>query len=288
MEYSPIKVLHVAVGVRRPFTVDNLLLVSPRNIDILPPAELAMHTHPFFTLGYVYDGGDSVAYVDGHKIAKRKNQVYIETPQTLHSAKNQLDGHFVTISIKFVSSDRDLIKRIGTDALCLDDAEYLRERFDEIVDYARSIAEDGAFINKLVYRLLDDVLSSPSLTPTVDKTQKPENEFVGLLKYISEHLDSELTLADLEKRAHMSHAHFSRKFKQVFNITPMNYLYSMRLFRALDELTCSTAPIEIIARKTGFKNVSSFCTAFRRAYGCSPSEYREKFIRERGFFHESK
>lgn len=289
MDYCPVKFVHLSVGRRRPHTIDNLLLASPRNIDILPPLELAMHNHPYYSLAYVRDCCDDIRYIDGYRTERLKDHIYLETPQTLHSSRNQLSGFSSTITIWFVTSDEEFIKKVGSEALSLRGTQELKNHFEEITDYARSITADVNFLSKKIYELLAKIFSAHNPLPMVDKkASKPENEFADLLKYISLNLDRELTLADLEREAHISHAHFSRKFKQAVNMTPMNYVYAMRLFRALDELICTTAPLEIIARKTGFKNVSAFCTAFRRAYGYSPSEYREKCKRERGFFHDNR
>ncbi|MBQ6697830.1 MAG: helix-turn-helix transcriptional regulator [Oscillospiraceae bacterium] len=289
MEYCPIKFIHMSVGSYQPFSTDNLLLNTPKNIDILPPPELAMHNHPYYSITYVLNCTDDIRYIDGYKTGRLCGHIYIETPQTLHSSKNQLAGFGSGITIWFVCHDTAFMKKIGNDALFLKGTPELKHVFDELINYAKSVSSDAGFLSKKTYELISEIFSAHNPQPVIDKkVSKPENEFAGLIKYISTHLDCELSLSDLEKQAHMSHAHFSRKFKQVFNITPMNYLYALRLHRSLDELICTTAPIEYIAKKTGFKNVSAFCTAFRRAYGYSPSEYREKFIRERGLFHDAR
>lgn len=287
MEYCPLKFFHISRSIRKPFTVDNQLISVPCNIDVLPPIELAMHSHPYYSITYISDCHNDIRYVDGYKTERLKNKIYLETPQTLHSSFNQLSGYVSNTTIKFLISDEYLIKKIGSDPLSFDCSPDILLLMNEIMACAKLDSADVNVLSKLTHNLLLKLFSSCSIVPVIDRTQKPENEFADLLKYISAHLNQELSLSDLEKQSHISHAHFSRKFKQVFNMTPMNYVYAMRLRRALDELSCTTAPISIIAEKTGFKNVSALCTAFRRAYGCSPSEYREKFIRERGLFHDN-
>jgi AraC-like DNA-binding protein len=40
---------------------------------------------------------------------------------------------------------------------------------------------------------------------------------------------------------------------------------------------CYNQPISMIAYRWGFNDISAFIRAFKKKYGCSPSEYRAKF-----------
>jgi len=63
-------------------------------------------------------------------------------------------------------------------------------------------------------------------------------------------------------------------FKEVFGMSPLNYLEEHRLEQAYIGLRDSDALIYQIAADVGYTNQSSFSTAFKRKYGLTPKEAR--------------
>lgn len=84
------------------------------------------------------------------------------------------------------------------------------------------------------------------------------------------------TLASLARRAGMSRAGFSRRFVALVGEPPMAYLTTWRLALAADRLRQDDAPVFRVAAEVGYTSPFTFSTAFKRAYGTSPSAYRER------------
>lgn len=92
---------------------------------------------------------------------------------------------------------------------------------------------------------------------------------------IQERLHEDIRLQDLAQLACISKDHFLRAFRDTVGQTPYHYVLSQRLERARTLLrTERTLPVAEIARRCGFKNLSHFSAAFRRAVGVSPTAYR--------------
>ena len=81
---------------------------------------------------------------------------------------------------------------------------------------------------------------------------------------------------ELATIAHLSLSQFERRFKALFQVTPVQYLIRLRLNKAGQLLTSSTAKITDIASQCGFYDHSHFIRQFTRAYGLSPSAYRQQ------------
>ncbi len=64
------------------------------------------------------------------------------------------------------------------------------------------------------------------------------------------------------------------KFKQVLNRTPLSELNRVRIGKAKQLLRYSDASITAIALDSGFGSSQSFCVAFKKACGSSPTEFR--------------
>ena len=77
--------------------------------------------------------------------------------------------------------------------------------------------------------------------------------------------------------AGLSRAHFSREFRRAFGESPHAYLMTRRLERAATLLRNTDRQVAEICFSVGLRSVGSFTSSFGRAYGCSPSTYRESF-----------
>lgn len=86
-----------------------------------------------------------------------------------------------------------------------------------------------------------------------------------------------LDIPTLARTAHLSPAHFSREFRRTFGETPYQYLLTRRLERAAALLRTTDWSIARICMDVGLRSVGSFTSSFRRAYGVTPTAYREAF-----------
>jgi AraC-like DNA-binding protein len=86
-----------------------------------------------------------------------------------------------------------------------------------------------------------------------------------------------LTVDDLAAAAGLSRAHFSREFRRAFDVAPHAYLLTRRLERAAALLRRTDRSVARICLDVGLTSVGSFTTSFTRAYGVSPTVYRDRF-----------
>jgi AraC-like DNA-binding protein len=76
--------------------------------------------------------------------------------------------------------------------------------------------------------------------------------------------------------AHISPAHFSRRFRDVFGETPHRYLQRRRVERAMALLRQTDRPVTEVAWDVGFASLGTFSRTFSAVVGCSPSEFRQR------------
>ncbi|MDQ2846167.1 MAG: helix-turn-helix transcriptional regulator [Actinomycetota bacterium] len=75
--------------------------------------------------------------------------------------------------------------------------------------------------------------------------------------------------------AHISPAHFSRRFRAVFGESPHRYLQRRRVERSMFLLRESDRTVTDICFDVGFSSLGTFSRAFREIVGQTPSAYRE-------------
>lgn len=95
-------------------------------------------------------------------------------------------------------------------------------------------------------------------------------------EYIETHFGEDLSLVKLSAHVHLSPTYLSRIFKKKMGMGFSEYVMQVRLKAARYRLRNSSDSIEQIAEVLGFSSSSYFSSAFRKAEGATPSEYRTK------------
>jgi transcriptional regulator GlxA family with amidase domain len=101
-----------------------------------------------------------------------------------------------------------------------------------------------------------------------------------LQDWLPDHLDEDLSVPALARRASMSERNFARAFRDETGMTPAAYVEAARIERARIALDSGDLPVETIALQTGFGTVETMRRAFRRRVGVSPAGYRSRFRSE--------
>jgi transcriptional regulator GlxA family with amidase domain len=101
-----------------------------------------------------------------------------------------------------------------------------------------------------------------------------------LQEWLPDHLDEDLSVPALARRASMSERNFARAWRDETGMTPAVYVEAARVERARIALDSGDLPVETIALQTGFGTVETMRRAFRRRVGVSPAGYRSRFRSE--------
>jgi AraC family transcriptional regulator len=91
---------------------------------------------------------------------------------------------------------------------------------------------------------------------------------------IESSLGEDLALERLAREAGIGAHAFSEAFARSIGVTPHRYVLERRIERAKALLSGGDAPISEIALSCGFASQSHLTTAFRKAVGATPREYR--------------
>lgn len=81
-----------------------------------------------------------------------------------------------------------------------------------------------------------------------------------------------MTIDDMADQSGMSRAVFHRKFKQATNMSPIQFVKSMRLNNAAMKIAEGTN-VNVAAMDVGYASSSQFSREFKRMYGQSPREW---------------
>ena len=105
----------------------------------------------------------------------------------------------------------------------------------------------------------------------------PDEEWIEQIKlYMDNHIAEEVTLSLLAEVSHGSPYHLQRTFKKVMDISPNEYLLSIRIEKAKKLLKTTNKKLIEISALIGIKSVPYFITSFKRKTGFTPMQYRKK------------
>lgn len=103
------------------------------------------------------------------------------------------------------------------------------------------------------------------------------NEHIEAVKqmqiYISNHINEEITMADLAKACAYSPWYARRLFIKYLRMSPSDYIRRLKLSKSALKLRDHKCHIIDVAFEMGFGSVDGYQRAFRKEFGCNPKEY---------------
>ncbi len=166
-------------------------------------------------------------------------------------------GHF---ELTFRSELYLLLKEYPKDAPSAADARHSAASYEEWLDgWERYVGE---------------------LIAHVSERRSPRNKRVveEAIRYIGANFgDKELNLQAIAEHAGVSPAYMSKMFREVMARPITQYLIEFRLEKAKEALASrADAKIAAVAEECGFNDYPYFSKVFKKHYGVSPLEYKEK------------
>lgn len=107
--------------------------------------------------------------------------------------------------------------------------------------------------------------------------QTSTDTFLGFVDALASALDddaAELRASDFASRAFLSRFHFDRLIRATAGEPPGRFRRRILLERAAYRLVTHDANVLEVALDAGYASNEAFTRSFRRAYGCSPTEWR--------------
>jgi len=127
-----------------------------------------------------------------------------------------------------------------------------------------------------------DQLSALSNQLMMEKSNAEPPLVLKAREYIDKHKTEELSLADVAKAAGASVFHFCKVFHRATGLTFTDYVARVRLEDARTRLLNPNLRVSEIAYDVGFQSLTQFNRTFKRVFGQSPSEFRERLSSRAG------
>jgi AraC-like DNA-binding protein len=99
-----------------------------------------------------------------------------------------------------------------------------------------------------------------------------------IVRYIDENLHRPIKISDISREVGISQSYINQLVYKEFHSSVGTYILKQKMDKACAKLEENEMPIKEIALLTGYKDQNYFSRTFKKSFGMTPSQYREKKI----------
>ncbi|MDO5718176.1 MAG: AraC family transcriptional regulator [Tissierellia bacterium] len=253
-----------------------------------------------FRIDYTLRGRFECEFLDGSFAYSGPNEITIlATPENenwLISGSIPTKYHkgcVVLIELdKLEERDYDLFSRFNIDLnKLIKDLDIIQkwhkvDNPDEFVEIFTEIynAEEQKDYNRLLIKSIEILLLVSELSNNNQFGYSKAKYYSGkkvqkvkrIHEYILENYDQSISFESLVPKYDIGYTQFNTIFKEIYGISPYQYLKKHRIYISCKKLKDTDQSIIDIANSVGYSNASKFSNAFKSIMNTTPNKYRNK------------
>lgn len=239
--------------------------------------QFLLHTHDYYEFEYAAEGG-GVNCINGVEHSVSAGSIWAVGPDDDHRIGGTgLKVYHVSFYLPAVSDDISRLIQSCHFPLCGciendQDRERIKSCFELLMHgvptqpYYREQIHSAAKLTLLCFLT--------HLHPVESTNNKTVDYVRRAIRYLHDHADDNVRLPGVAASLHIAPCYLSGIFPQYAGCTFGEYLTRIRLGRARELLQNTEESVTDIAGQCGFGCVSAMNRAFRKYFGCSPSQMR--------------
>ncbi len=154
--------------------------------------------------------------------------------------------------------------------------EYVESLFEKsLALFLSNVSEYQFHAKSILYEILSYILKESAMKALDVSYIKHYSIIADIKNHIDRFYACRLDMSELAAKAYMSTSFFSRTFKRIAGVTPIEYIINTRIYNAKRLLLTSQDSIDKIAYLSGFTSKAYFYTTFKRHVNMTPENYRK-------------
>ena len=276
-------------------TIEQLLQLLPKNQTIestIPNLFFYCADRPSKTVSYIQEPSICIVLQGEREIYLGKdcqkfdnsNLMFcpVDIPLSMHIKHASSDHPVIVLSMKLnLVMIREILARIPPKQQVkegylgikwqLDDA--IMEAFERLLNLL-DYPNDTDFLSSLIqqeiyYRLLSAQQGHKLRQLVINGSHT--HRIAQATDWLKAHLDKPVVIADLASRCGMSVSGFHQHFKEMTQLSPLQYQKKLRLMEARRLIVMNDSQISQIAMQVGYESPSQFSREYKRLFGNSPN-----------------
>ena len=190
-----------------------------------------------------------------------------------------LDGYAFPLFYKiFPLKDKFTLDEMSYPAITLtaDEIAEIRPMLDKLLANISNYHPGGFYESLGIFMHLTHTLGKMRMDGEKKKIPSRQYRIGDAIFLIERDFFKALTIDDMAQSVNMSRRNFCRYFRRTTGTSPLQYLLSVRINRAVEMLRSTDLSIEEIAIKCGFNDENYFRKVFKKIKHESPGKFRKK------------
>ena len=248
------------------------------------------HTHEFIELIYI-SSGEGTEVVGGVEFTVRKGDLlFINFGESHEFSKSDMNFVNILIRPEFISEvlvDSENILDIFTlPQFSAIPGEFSREC---IVSFSGDeLVKISDIVNTMLHEFEDkrpgyitllhaytQIVFTMLIRRLKGNFNNREQITSDILNYIDEHISEKITLSDIAENCFYNPSYFSRKFKNVYGKSLIEYIKERRLDKAAEMLVSCEDTVDSVIGAVAFSGKTQFYKDFQKRFSMTPNEYRK-------------
>lgn len=223
-----------------------------------------------YNIHFVFSGRGTLI-IDGRKYTPEKGDIFMLSPRThvLYYDSSDSPWHYCWVALSLNEAHPALLA-LNVNRSCPVKKYSLDDPVWNIIENGVANYRNGKYSPFYPTGLAINILDRLSTTERV--AVNPADR----IKRIIDGSEMLPTVKDISNRLDINRTTVFRLFKQEYGVSVKQYIDDSRYDRVCELLKSTAYPIGDISRLCGFDNPHYFSRAFRKRYGASPSQWRER------------
>ena len=186
----------------------------------------------------------------------------------IHFSERYIDLYFTT------AAKKQLMKCFKHKVISLSDTDF--ETIQRISDNFKENASNNFLILAFILDILNRSVNSVDLGVSAGSEKKIKKS-QRVIEYVNENYVYIKKISDITDIFNLSENYVFQIFRKNYSMTPKQYINKLRINNACHRLKYEKKSIKSIALDCGFDSYEHFINVFKKAVGCTPSEYKKMF-----------
>ena len=279
----------------QPKTIEQLLKLLPKNKTIestIPNLFFYCADRPSKTVSYIQEPSICIVLQGEREIYLGKecqkfdssNLMFcpVDIPLSMHIKHASSDHPVIVLSMKLnLVMIQEVLARVpprqqlneshlGIKWQLDDTIMQAFERLVNLLDYPNDTDFLSSLIQQEIYYRLLSAQQGHKLRQLVINGSHT-HRIAQATDWLKAHLDEPVVIADLASRCGMSVSGFHQHFKEITQLSPLQYQKKLRLMEARRLIVINDSQIAQVAMQVGYESPSQFSREYKRLFGNSPN-----------------
>lgn len=249
------------------------------------------HSHGYFELLFVLDGGTAYEFADGGRLDLVGGQFFVVPPRAEHRGLHNLRTPSNVCGLGFHSGARHASRHTPFSST---DLKWLCRQFSARALVVRPMGKELRQLVLSLSRQRDNFEANAAVPGSLagfrataclvilqaahqlgmDEPHDARRLARSVLAYVEAHYQDSLRATDLARAAGCSRSRLFQIFRQSTGMTPADYIQRRRVEKVRILLTDSHRSITDIAFESGFSSSQYLCKVFKKYAGTTPRTFR--------------